>query len=99
LRIEVEDIYFLTSLPRRGEVVNLKSLGAGSGMKIEEYINAQPYKIILGCLNLIESWFNHLKEFHKKKTNTWKLASSSGFIVKMGMLGLIFVGMDGKIGS
>ena len=40
LRIEVEDIYFLTSLSRRGEVVNLKSCGAGSGMKIEEYIDA-----------------------------------------------------------
>jgi hypothetical protein len=40
LRIEVEDIYFLTGLSRRGEVVNLKSRGAGSGMKIEEYIDA-----------------------------------------------------------
>ena len=40
LRIEVEDIYFLTSLSRRGEVVNLKSCGAGSGMNIEEYIEA-----------------------------------------------------------
>jgi hypothetical protein len=39
LRIEVEDIYFLTGLSRRGEVVNLKSRGAGSGMKIEEYID------------------------------------------------------------
>jgi hypothetical protein len=38
-RIEVEDIYFLTGLSRRGEVVNLKSRGAGSGMKIEEYID------------------------------------------------------------
>jgi hypothetical protein len=40
MRIEVEDIYFLTGLSNRGEVVNLKSRGAGSGMKIEEYINA-----------------------------------------------------------
>jgi hypothetical protein len=40
LRIEVEDIYFLVGLSRRGEVVNLKSRGAGSGMKIEEYIDA-----------------------------------------------------------
>jgi hypothetical protein len=40
LRIEVEDIYFLIGLSRRGEVVNLKSWGAGSGMKIEEYIDA-----------------------------------------------------------
>jgi hypothetical protein len=38
LRIEVEDIYFLTGLSRRGEVVNLKSWGAGSGMNIEDYI-------------------------------------------------------------
>jgi hypothetical protein len=29
LRIEVEDIYFLTGLSRRGEVVNLKAQGAG----------------------------------------------------------------------
>jgi hypothetical protein len=40
LRIEVEDIYFLTGLSCRGEVVNLKSWGAGRGMKIEEYIDA-----------------------------------------------------------
>ena len=39
LRIEVEDIYFLTGLSRHGEVVNLKSWGAGSGMNIEEYID------------------------------------------------------------
>jgi hypothetical protein len=38
LRIEVEDIYFLTGLSCRGEVVNLKSQGAGSGMNIEDYI-------------------------------------------------------------
>jgi hypothetical protein len=40
LRIEVEDIYFCTGLSCRGEVVNLKSWGTGSGMKIEEYIDA-----------------------------------------------------------
>jgi hypothetical protein len=40
LRIEVEDIYFLIGLSRWGEVVSLKSWGAGSGMKIEEYIDA-----------------------------------------------------------
>ena len=40
LRIEVEDIYFLTRLSRWGEVVNLKARGTGSGMKIEEYIDA-----------------------------------------------------------
>jgi hypothetical protein len=40
LRIEVEDIYFLIGLSRRGEVVDLKSCGAGSGMKVEEYIEA-----------------------------------------------------------
>jgi hypothetical protein len=38
LRIEVEDIYFITGLSRRGEVVNLKARGAGSGMNIEDYI-------------------------------------------------------------
>jgi hypothetical protein len=41
LRIEVEDIYFLTRLSCRGKVVDLKSRGAGSGMKVEEYIEAQ----------------------------------------------------------
>jgi hypothetical protein len=40
LRIKVEDVYFLTSLSCRGEIVNLNSRGAGSGMKIEEYIDA-----------------------------------------------------------
>jgi hypothetical protein len=39
LRIEVEDIYFLTGLSRKGEEVNLKARGTGSGMKIEEYID------------------------------------------------------------
>jgi hypothetical protein len=38
LRIEVEDIYFLTGLSHRGEVVNLKARGGGSGMNIEDYI-------------------------------------------------------------
>jgi hypothetical protein len=40
LRIKVEEIYFLTRLSHRGEVVDLKSQGAGSGMKVEEYIEA-----------------------------------------------------------
>jgi hypothetical protein len=39
LRIEVEDIYFLTRLSCQGEVVNLKSRGDGSGMNIEDYTN------------------------------------------------------------
>jgi hypothetical protein len=38
LRIEVEDIYFLTGLSRWGEVVNLKSCRSGSAMNIEDYI-------------------------------------------------------------
>jgi hypothetical protein len=38
LRIEVEDIYFLTGLLHWGEVVNLKARGYGSGMNIEDYI-------------------------------------------------------------
>jgi hypothetical protein len=37
-RIEVKDIYFLMVLSRWGDVVNLKCWGAGSGMKIDEYI-------------------------------------------------------------
>ena len=40
LRIEVEDIYFLTGLSCRGEVVKLKSWGERSRMKIEEYIDS-----------------------------------------------------------
>ena len=40
LRIEVEDIYFLTGLSHRGEFVDLKSRGAGSGMKVEQYIES-----------------------------------------------------------
>jgi hypothetical protein len=39
LIIEVEDISILIGLSRWGEVVNLKSRGAGSGMKIEDYIS------------------------------------------------------------
>jgi hypothetical protein len=38
LRIEVEDIYFLTRLSHRGEVVNLEAWGVGSGLNIEDYI-------------------------------------------------------------
>jgi hypothetical protein len=40
LRIKVEDIYFLTSLSHQREVVDLNSWRAGSGMKVEEYIEA-----------------------------------------------------------
>jgi hypothetical protein len=40
LRIEVEEIYFLTELSCRGEVMDLKSRRVGSGMKVEEYIEA-----------------------------------------------------------
>jgi hypothetical protein len=39
LRIEVEDIYFITKLSFQGEVVNLKVMGAGGGMNIEDYIS------------------------------------------------------------
>ena len=38
LSIEVEDIYFITGLSRRGEVVNLRSCGLGGGLTIDEYI-------------------------------------------------------------
>ena len=38
LTIEVEDIYFITGLSRRGEVVNLRSRGARGGLTIDEYI-------------------------------------------------------------
>ena len=36
--IEVEDIYFITGLSRRGEVVNLRSRRPGGGLTIDEYI-------------------------------------------------------------
>ena len=38
LSIEVEDIYFITGLSRRGEVVKLRSCGPGGGLTIDEYI-------------------------------------------------------------
>ena len=38
LNIEVEDIYFITCLSRRGEVVNLQSRGPGGKMTIKDYI-------------------------------------------------------------
>ena len=39
LTIEVEDIYFITELSRRGEVVNLRSRGPGGGLTIDKYID------------------------------------------------------------
>jgi hypothetical protein len=39
LRIEVKDIYLLKGLSRRGDLVKLKSQGAGRSMNIEEYID------------------------------------------------------------
>ena len=38
LSIEDEDIYFITSLSRRGEMVNLRSHGPRGGLTIDEYI-------------------------------------------------------------
>ena len=38
LNIEVEDIYFITGLSRRGEVVNLRSRWPRGGLTIDEYI-------------------------------------------------------------
>ena len=43
LTIEVEDIYFITGLSRRGEVVNLHSHGPGGGLTIDEYIAVYCY--------------------------------------------------------
>ena len=44
LIIEVEDIYFITGLSRRGEVVNLHSHGGpGGGLTIDEYITVYCY--------------------------------------------------------
>jgi hypothetical protein len=39
LRIEVEDIYFITGFSHRGEVVNVKAWGAIGGIPMEEYIS------------------------------------------------------------
>ena len=38
LRILVDDIYFITGLSRRGEVVSLKARGAEGGMTMEDFI-------------------------------------------------------------
>ena len=38
LSLEVEDIYFIIGLSRRGMVVNLRARGLGGGLRIEEYI-------------------------------------------------------------
>lgn len=38
LKIEVEDIYFITRLSHRGEVVNLRDHGIGGGMTVEDCI-------------------------------------------------------------
>ena len=43
LTIEVEDIYFITGLSRRGEVVNLHSHGPRGGLTIDEYIAVYYY--------------------------------------------------------
>ena len=44
LTIEVEDIYFITGLSRRGEVVNLRSRGElGGGLTIDDYIAVYCY--------------------------------------------------------
>ena len=38
LRIEVEDIYFITGLSCLGKVVNIRARGVGGGLTIYEYI-------------------------------------------------------------
>ena len=44
LTIEVEDIYFITGLSRRGEMVNLHARGGPShGLTIDEYIAVYCY--------------------------------------------------------
>ena len=52
LRLEVEDIYFITGLSRKGEVVNLRARGVGGGLTIEEYISFY----CLSDTEKIESW-------------------------------------------
>ena len=37
-RLKVEDVYFITGLSHRGEVVNLRDRGVGGGLTIDEYI-------------------------------------------------------------
>ena len=43
LTIELEDIYFITGISRRGEVENLCSRGPGGGLTIDEYIAVYCY--------------------------------------------------------
>ena len=38
LSIKDEDIYFITGLSRRGEMVNIRYRGPGGGLTIDEYI-------------------------------------------------------------
>ena len=38
LGLDVEEIYFITRLSRRGKVVNIRARGIGGGLTIEEYI-------------------------------------------------------------
>ena len=38
LRLEVEDVYFITRLSRYSEVGNLRDRGVGGGLTIDEYI-------------------------------------------------------------
>ena len=37
--MSVEDIYFITGLSRRGDMVNLRFRGQGGGLTIDEYID------------------------------------------------------------
>jgi hypothetical protein len=81
LRIEVNDIYFLTGLSCRGEVINVKARGARSGMNIEEYIDVHyiagtkkvmsqiPIRAInnlsLNIVVLILTWITGPTSFHQ----------------------------------
>jgi hypothetical protein len=82
LRIEVEDIYFITGLSRRGEVVNLKAWGDGGGMNIEDYISTHcvagtekvgsqlPIRVIenlsLKIIVLVLTWIMGLASLHQE---------------------------------
>jgi hypothetical protein len=81
LRIEVDDIYFITGLSHRGEVVNLKAWGAGGGMNIEDYIATHcvvdidkvgsqlPIRVIknlsLKIIVLVLTWISGLASLHQ----------------------------------
>ena len=65
LSLRVEDIYFITGLSRRGEIVKFRALGVGGGLTIDEYIavHCLPYTEKVGSqvpMNYIQNLGLHV---------------------------------------